>query len=142
MGTSVGTAISSAFKSVINAVLARAEVILNRPISTINSLIDKINGIPGINLGRLSTIRLTRIAKGGILNMTGRGLDYYGANIGERGAEGVVPLTNKESLETIGRTIAKYTKFDANVTLELEGRILARIMREINADKQFARNGG
>lgn len=142
MGTSVGTVISSAFKSIINAVLARAEFILNKPISTINSLIDKINGIPGISLGRLSTIRLPRMAKGGILNMPGRGVDYYGANIAERGAEAVIPMTNQQSLETIGRTIAKYTKFDANVTLELEGRILARVMQEINSDRNFARNGG
>ena len=63
-------------------------------------------------------------------------------NIAERGAEAVVPMTNQQSLETIGRTIAKYTKFDANVTLELEGRILARVMQEINSDRNFARNGG
>lgn len=142
MGTAVGTVVSNAFKNVINAVLARIESTLNRPISAINGLIDTINTIPGVSIGKLSNFKLPRMAKGGILNMPGRGVDYYGANIGERGAEGVVPLTNKESLETIGRTIAKYTKFDANVTLELEGRILARIMREINADKQFARNGG
>ena len=74
--------------------------------------------------------------------MPGRGVDYYGANIAERGPEAVIPMTNEQSLETIGRTIAKYTKFDANVTLELEGRILARVMKELNADRQFARNGG
>lgn len=142
MGIAIGSAVSNAFKNVINAVLARVESTLNKPIYAINSLIGAINSIPGVNIGKLQNFKLPRMAQGGILNMPGRGVDYYGANIAERGPEGVVPLTNKESLETIGRTIAKYTKFDANVTLELEGRILARIMREINADKQFARNGG
>ena len=142
IGTKVGNVIGGAFKGVINGVLSAIENILNFPIRSINGLIGVINAIPGINLGKLSTFKLPRLAKGGILNMPGRGVDYYGANIAERGPEGVVPLTNKESLETIGRTIAKYTKFDANVTLELEGRILARVMEEINANRSFARNGG
>jgi len=142
IGTKVGNVIGGAFKGVINGVLSAIENILNFPIRSINGLIGVINAIPGINLGKLSTFKLPRLAKGGILNMPGRGVNYYGANIAEQGAEAVVPMTNQQSLETIGRTIAKYTKFDANVTLELEGRILARIMQEINSDRNFARNGG
>lgn len=142
MATGVSTAVGDAFKNVINAVLIRAETVLNKPISTINSLITKINSIPGVNLGKLSTFKLPRMAKGGIINMPGRGVDYYGANIGERGREGVVPLDNEASLRIIGETIAKHTKFSADITLELESRILARVMKEINSDRSFARNGG
>ena len=61
---------------------------------------------------------------------------------GERGREGFVPLDNKQSLETIGRTIAKYASFNADITLEIENRVLARVQKELNADRQFARNGG
>jgi len=142
IGTKVADVIGGAFKKVINAVLGAIESILNFPIRSINKLIDVINKVPGINLGTLQTFKLPRLAKGGIVNMPGRGVDYYGANIAERGPEAVIPMTNQQSLETIGRTIAKYTKFDANVTLELEGRILARVMQEINSDRNFARNGG
>ena len=87
-------------------------------------------------------IILPKMASGGIVNMPGRGIDYYGANIAERGAEGIIPLTNEQSLETIGRTIAKYTNFSADITLELESRILAKVMKEINNENSFARNGG
>lgn len=142
IGTKVGDVIGGAFKAVINGVLGAIESILNFPIRSINKLIGVINKVPGINLGTLQTFKLPRMGKGGILNMPGRGVDYYSANIAERGPEAVIPMTNQQSLETIGRTIAKYTKFDANVTLELEGRILARVMQEINSDRNFARNGG
>ena len=142
MGTSVGNAVGDSFKNVINSVLSLVEYKLNKPINAINSLISLINTVSGINLGRMSTIKLPRLAKGGILNMPGRGVDYYGANIAEHGREGVVPLDNKQSLETIGRTIARYATFNADITLELEGRILARVMEEINSNKSFARNGG
>ena len=135
MAISVGNSIGNGLKSILNAILSRAEFMLNKPISTINSLVGKING-------KLSSFNLPRLAKGGILNMPGRGVDYYGANIGERGPEGVVPLDNEASLRIIGETIAKYTKFSADITLDLEGRILARVMKEINADRSFARNGG
>ena len=142
MGTGIGTAVSNGFKNVINAVLARVELTLNKPISAINSLIGTINSIPGVNIGRLQNFKLPRMAAGGIVNMPGRGVDYYGANIGERGREGIVPLDNKQSLETIGRTIAKYASFNADITLEIENRVLARVQKELNADRQFARNGG
>lgn len=131
---------------------------INGVIDIINSLIRKINNalsfkwnkieIAGIklldagsiNVGRIPTI--PRLAKGNIINMPGRGVDYHGANIGERRPEGIVPLDNETSLRIIGETIAKYTKFNADITLELEGRILARVLEEINADRRFARNGG
>lgn len=131
---------------------------INGVIDTINIMIDKINGalafrwnkieIAGIklldagsiNVGRIP--RIPRLAAGGIVNMPGRGVDYYGANIGERRPEGIVPLDNEASLRIIGETIAKNTRINADITLDLEGRILARVMKELYADRQFARNGG
>lgn len=131
---------------------------INGVIDTINIMIDKINGalafrwnkieIAGIklldagsiNVGRIP--RIPRLAAGGIVNMPGRGVDYYGTNIGERRPEGIVPLDNEASLRIIGETIAKNTRINADITLDLEGRILARVMKELYADRQFARNGG
>ena len=134
--------ITSIFRGIVNAALAILENGLNWPINKINGLISSINNIPGVSIGRISNIKLPRLAKGGIINMPGRGVDYYGANIGERRPEGVVPMDNEASLRIIGETIAKYTKFNADITLEMEGRILARVLKEINADRTFARNGG
>ena len=64
IGTKVGEVVGSAFKTVINGVLRAIENILNSPIRAINGLIDTINKVPGINLGKLSTFNLPRLATG------------------------------------------------------------------------------
>ena len=88
IGQKVGQSIGEAFKTAINAVLATAERVLNAPINAINGLIGKIKDLTGLSLGTLNTFRLPRLAKGGVVN--GATL----AEIGEDGAEAVVPLEN------------------------------------------------
>lgn len=87
IGTKVGEAISGTFKKAINAVLSTAENVLNAPIRAINGLIDKINSIPGINLTKLNTFSLPRMAQGGVLDNGARAIIA-----GEAGAEAIVPL--------------------------------------------------
>ena len=85
---------------------------------------------------------LPKLALGGIVNMPGRGVAYHGATIGERGAEAVVPLTDTAQMERLGATIGKYVSVNADITLELESRVLAKVMKEISNNNQFMRNGG
>ena len=85
---------------------------------------------------------MPKLALGGIVNMPGRGVAYHGAKIGERGAEAVVPLTDTAQMELLGATIGKYVSVNADITLEIESRILAKVMQEINSNNQFMRNGG
>lgn len=86
IGTTVGNVISGAFKGVINGVLGTIENVLNSPIKAINGLINVINKVPGINLGKLSTFNLPRLARGGIVDRPTL------AQIGEAGKEVVMPL--------------------------------------------------
>lgn len=85
-GAKVGDIVGGAFKAVVNGVLGFIEGFINTPIRAINGLIDTINNVPGIDLGRLDEFHLPRLAKGGLA--TGSTL----ANIGEAGAEAVIPL--------------------------------------------------
>lgn len=88
IGQRVGEAIGGAFKTAINFVLSTAENVLNSPINAINNLLDVINDVPGINLGRLPTFSLPRMARGGIVD---------GATpliAGEAGREAIIPLEN------------------------------------------------
>lgn len=140
MGTSVSSVIGNAFKNVINAVLTRAEIILNKPIATINSLISKINEIPGISLGKLQTFKLPRLAKGGILNMPGRGVDYYGANIAERGREAVLPLTDSQQMDLLGESIARHMVINLTNINQLNGRIISRELQRVRNNQDFAFN--
>lgn len=141
LGTKVGDAIGTAFKTVVNGVLGAIENILNSPIKAINKLINIINEVPGINLKKLSTFKLPRLAVGGIVNMPGRGVPIGGAITGERGAEGVIPLTDSQAMETLGATIGKYITINANITNTMNGRVISRELQKINTNSDFARNG-
>lgn len=140
IGTSVGNVIGTAFKAVVNGVLSAIENILNFPINSINSLIKVINKVPGIDLGRLPTFNLPRLAVGGVVNMPGRGINYGGANIGERGAEGVIPLTNSQMMAQLGEAIGRYVTINANITNTMNGRIISRELQKINNNSDFAFN--
>jgi len=85
---------------------------------------------------------MPKLAAGGIVNMPGRGVPYHGGIIGERGAEGVIPLTDTAQMELLGKTIGKFVSINADITLELESRILAKVMKEITNNNNFMRNGG
>lgn len=80
IGQKVGEAVGGAFKSAINAVLRTAENVLNSPINAINSLIGKINDVPGINLKRLNTFNLPRLAQGGLAKKNNPFLAMVGDN--------------------------------------------------------------
>lgn len=84
IGQKIGSSIAGAFKKAINAVLKTAEKVLNAPINAINGLLDKIRSV--VNIPKLSTFKLPRLAKGGIVNKATLGI------FGEAGTEAVIPL--------------------------------------------------
>lgn len=88
VGASIGDAISGAVKSVINAVLNTVSNIVNTVINTINGAIRLINKLPGINVGMIGNVTLPRLARGGVVNSP------TFAQLGEAGAEAVMPLEN------------------------------------------------
>lgn len=143
IGTKVGDVIGGAFKAVVNSVLKAIENILNSPIRAINGLIGVINKVPGINLGKLSTFRLPRLARGGIINQPGRGIPVgYGQAIaGERGQEGVLPLTDSQQMSLLGEAIGKYVRIDNIIENYIDGRKLNRILQSSNDRTRFAMNG-
>lgn len=140
IGTKVGDAISGAFKAVINGVLKAIENILNFPIKSINKLINVINKVPGINLGILPTFKLPRLAKGGIINQPGRGIPVGSAIGGERGQEGVIPLTDSQQMQLLGEAIGRYVNINLTNITKLDNRQIAKEQRKINAQNDFAFN--
>lgn len=140
IGTKVGDAISGAFKAVINGVLKAIENILNFPIKSINKLINVINKVPGINLGTLPTFKLPRLAKGGIINQPGRGIPVGSAIGGERGQEGVIPLTDSQQMQLLGEAIGRYVTINASITNTMNGRVISRELQKVNNANDFAFN--
>lgn len=136
IGTKVGDAIGGAFKTVINGVLKAIENILNFPIKSINKLLDIINKVPGINISTLPTFNLPRLAKGGIINMPGKGV----ALGGEVSAEGVIPLTDSQQMMLLGEAIGKFVTINATIPVYAYNRQVDRQIRTIRAEDNFAGN--
>ena len=128
------------FKTVVNGVLKAIETVLNTPIKTINKLIGVINKVPGIDLGTLPTFKLPRLAKGGIINQPGRGIPVGNAIGGERGQEGVIPLTDSQQMQLLGEAIGRYVTINANITNTMNGRVISRELQKVNNTNDFAFN--
>ena len=142
------------FKNGISNVFGGLKDILLAPfnalVSGINSLIRGVNRIrfdvpdwvPGMGGKKFgfNIPQIPRLAVGGIVNMPGRGIDYGGANIAERGAEAVIPLTNSQSLDMIADAIGKRIVINANITNTMNGRVISKELKRINNDNDFAFN--
>ena len=140
IGIKTANVIGGAFKTVINGVLKAIENILNFPIKSINKLIDVINAVPGISISTLPTFKLPRLAKGGIINQPGRGIPVGSAIGGERGQEGVIPLTDSQQMQLLGEAIGRYINLNATIPIYMGNRQIAREIKKINAQNDFAFN--
>ena len=140
LGGKVADIVSGALKAVINGTLTLIENVMNTPINAINSLLDVINAVPGINLSKLNTFNLPRLKVGGIINMPNKGVMLGSAIGGESGAEGVIPLTDVQAMETIGKTIGKYITINASIVNSMNGKVLSRELKRIDNRQEFAYN--
>ena len=107
IGVKIGDAIGGAFKKSINTVLETVEKVINKPIDAINSLLDVINKVPGIDIGHLDTVSLPRLATGTVVPANS---GEFAAILGDnrRETEVVSPLSTMkqafmEALEESGK---------------------------------------
>lgn len=139
-GEKVGEVIGGAFKNVMNSVIDAIEWILNTPIQGINGLISAINNL-GLDLGYLQEFHLPRLAVGGIVNMPNKGTMVGGRAIaGESGAEGIIPLTDTQAMETLGEAIGRYITINATIENRMNGRVISRELKEVRSNQDFAFN--
>lgn len=120
IGSNIGSAISNTVKSGINGVLGTVERVINSGIGLINKAIRLANKIPGVNVGELGTISLPRLAKGGVVK------SRTIAEIGEAGAEAIVPLENNTGFL---RPLAKELNGYLNAGTAPSGELLSKLDR-------------
>lgn len=82
-------------------------------------------------------LNLPKLAPGGLINKPGPGV----AIGGEKGTEGVVPLTDSQQMDRLGMAIGRYVNIRAEIPVSVGNRQVAREIRNINADESFAYNG-
>lgn len=121
IGVKIGDAISGAVKGAINKVLSGAVKIINGFINAINFAIGIINAIPGVNIKKLSQLKVPQLEKGGVLKKGQVGL------LEGNGTEAVVPLEkNTEWLDKIADRLNSSTG-NAPIILQVDGKTLAEI---------------
>lgn len=139
-------------KGVFDSLWAIAKWPLNMIISGLNTLIrganrihfnvpDWVPGIGGKQFG-FNIPQIPKLAKGTILNAPGRGVPVAGgtALAGEAGREAYLPLSNTQLLEELGSTIGKYINLNATIPIYVGNRQIAREIKRINAESDFAFN--
>lgn len=141
VGSKAGNLIGDAFKNAINLALDAVESILNGGISAINKLKSSL-GVLSVNIPKLDKVKIPRLAKGGIVNNPGRGVMVGSAIAGERGAEWVQPLSDEQMLKKVGEAIGKFVKVPVDLSVQLDSRTIARVLKEVDNERKFALNGG
>ena len=101
IGQKIGASMGSAFKKAVNSVFATIENVVNSPIKAINSLIGIINKVPGINLSKLKTFNLPRLAQGGWVAANNPQL----AIIGDNTREGEIVTPESKIYEQVMKAI-------------------------------------
>lgn len=109
IGTSIANAISSSVRSGINGVISSIESTINSGIRLINGAIRLANKLPGVNVGTIGSLSFPRLARGGIVDRPTL------AQIGEDGAEAVVPLENNtEWIRLVARGLSDQLGMSGN----------------------------
>lgn len=150
LGPAINNFVDGAIRAVtklINFVVSGIEYLINLVIvNPINNLIKTINKIPGVKIELMRKANVPRfrprLARGGIINQPGRGVPVgYGQAVGgERGQEGVLPLTDSQQMELLGQSIGKYVSINLTNITKLDNRQIAKEQRKINAQNDFAFN--
>nr|DAE35526.1 MAG TPA: helix-rich protein [Caudoviricetes sp.] len=148
LGPAINSFVDGAIQAVtklINFVVSGIEYLINTVIvNPINSLIGTINKISGVKVGLLSPANIPRfrprLARGAILNQPGKGIPVGNAIAGEAGREAYIPLQDPQALAMVGEAIGKYVTLSATIPIYVGNRQIAREIRQINADNDFAYN--
>lgn len=148
-------------KQIMDGILKIIMAPVNALINGINVVIRALNKIKGVNIPEIGKIETsinneygggggggTGFAKGGIVkcatgaivNRPGMGVPVSGAIAGERGMEGIFPLTDSQQMELLGSTIGKYINLNATIPVYVGNRQIAREIKRINTQNDFSYN--
>ena len=94
----------------------------------------------GVEIPFVPTVHLPRLKAGGIVNIPNTGTLVGGAIAGEAGREGVVPLTDQQAMAELGREIGKNVLINLTNITSMNGRVISRELKQVQADQEFAYN--
>lgn len=145
--TGIKDGILSSFKKIVNTLIDGINKVVKIPFDGINNSLKAIKNINILGkkpfkglIGTISVPKIPHLAKGGIINMPGRGIPIGNAIAGEKGKEGVIPLTDSQQMALLGEAIGKYININATIPVYVGNRQVARELQKINTQSDFAFN--
>ena len=141
--------IEKSFKTIVNKLIDGINRTVTIPFEKLNETLNKIHDVnilglkPFSNLWSKNPISVPKIPKlrtGAILNMPGKGVYHNGAFVGDGGAEGIIPLTDKSAMELLGRLIGENVVINATMINEMNGRIISKELLKVQNQSNFASN--
>lgn len=148
LGTKIGDSMSGAVKAGINGVLRSVENIVNKFIKMINGALDVINAIPGVNISKLNTLNVPKLAQGGYVKANTPQL----AMIGDNKTQGEIVAPEDKMLDMILTALKMFKDQDDKpsngnddgdiiVNVIVDGEIVQRQIRKRNDRLALATNG-
>lgn len=135
----IGKGIANAFITVLNTVISA----INAVWTSFLNIADSVGSWLGKEWNlktKLSIPKIPYLAKGGIVNMPGRGIPVGSAMAGEAGKEGVIPLTDSQAMEELGSAIGRYITINATLINQMNGRTISRELKKVQNESAFATN--
>lgn len=130
IGTTIGNAIGDSFKYVVNSVIGFAERTINGFIRSINDAISLINLIPGVNIKKISLMKIPKLATGGMIKQPTL------AMVGEAGKEAVLPIDrDRGAMQQIADMIFEKMGLGGGdqggeISLSVDGEVLFKIFMD------------
>lgn len=115
---------------------------LNAILYPVRELIVQAGNILGKNwsLGIIQIPPIPKLASGAIVNLPGRGVYSNGTIRGESGAEGVLPLTNQQTMESLGEEIGKHITVNVVLENKMDSKTISRKVFKTKSNQDFAYN--
>lgn len=143
--------ILTGLKSVINALISGINRVISIPFNGLNSALNKIRSVnilglkPFSGLNLISVPQIPKLARGGIVNNPGQGVNMGDYIAGERGAEAIVPLENSDFIKSFAKEIAMQLK-DMNqpvtIVLQVGDKEFYKWFINLKRKYDFVTNGG
>jgi len=139
-------AIVNAFKVIVNSLIRGINNVVSIPFNAINNALQRLRDVdlwgwkPFESIGRINVPQIPYLAKGGIVNMPGKGVPVGGAMAGEQRPEAVLPFSDSQVMSMLGAEIGKNVNLVATIPVYVGNRQVAREIKRINLENEFAGN--
>lgn len=142
--------ILNGLKAVVNAIITGINKVIKIPFDGINSALKSIKKVnilgftPFDWLGTINVPQIPKLAKGGIVNNPGAGVNMGNYIAGERGPEAVIPLSDAQFVKDFAEEIAKHidTSSPINIVLKIGEKEFYKWFINMQKKYNYITNGG